>query len=393
MRILIITFTFPPNKDGVSEAAAAMTKGFLNRGWNVDILTQETKPRRESPVWQGARIQEFAYLDQSPSPPIRLHDTDATYEEFLTGGSWDVVLIHSYEYPLRRAVPVLGQMPGRKILVSHGFAALIWERVPEFPYGLGLWLRSSLKSRRMPGWIRKFDRAVYLSEQADFRGFYDHLIARMIGYKGRRVIPNGVDPEEQGKHPSDFRREHGIAESAFLLVCVANYSPRKDQGFGARAFRRAAIPGSVLVFVGSEFNRYSEKFQTEDKAGNPNPVHGKIIWLEKQSRDSTLDALAACDAFLLSANHEAQPIAILEAMREGKPWIARDAGCIATMEGGLCVKSEKSMAEAMVKLAADHPLRSRLGSEGAAAVAKRYNRTAYVDAYCKLIEELVPSGH
>jgi glycosyltransferase involved in cell wall biosynthesis len=388
MKILIISFTFPPNKDGVSEAAAAMALGFAGRGWEVTILTEETDPERETGVWNGVAITGFSNID-GPKPDIRIHGRDCSYEDFLVSGDWDVVVIHAYTRPLMLVLPFLNRIRARKILVSHGYAALLWVRYHKFPYGLVSWFRNVLASIQMPFWIRHFDRVVYLSEQADFRGFYDHLIAKVTGYRGRRVIPNGVNLSERGTDPAGFRVTHGISPEAFVFLCVANYSPRKDQGYAARAFRNAAIGNSVLVFIGSDFNEHSHAFQASDAVHHGMKPPGRIIWLEKQPREDTLNALSSCNAFVLSANHEAQPIALLEAMREGKPWIARDAGCIARMEGGICVKSEGEMADAMIRLSSDESLQTRLGQEGKRAVSTRYSRSAYVDSYCELIEEWV----
>ncbi|MEO8614568.1 MAG: glycosyltransferase family 4 protein [Luteolibacter sp.] len=391
MKILIVSFTFPPNKDGVSEAAAAMALGFIGRGWKVEVLTESINNGRDSDTWNGVAITEYRII-AGKAPEIAMSCGTTSYQDYLTRSNADVVVFQSHGLPLYRALPVLPRMRSIKILVSHGYAPLVWVRFPKFPYGLGFWLRAVTKSFAMPFWLRCFDRSVYLSESADLRAFYDHLIAKLTGYQGRRVIPNGVDREERGMSPMEFRRRHGIEEGAFVFLCVANYSHRKDQGYGARAFRKAAIPGSVLVFIGSEFNEESRRFQKADALLMNDSTPGRIIWLEKQSRKETLDALAGCDVFLLSAYHEAQPIAILEAMREGKPWIARDAGCIASMEGGRCVKSEAAMAAAMRQFNEDKTLRDRLAAEGAAAVATRYNRETYVKSYCDLVEELLPNA-
>ena len=391
MKILIVAFTFPPHMDGVSDATAAMTRGFTDRGWEVDILTEPATPARESMLWNKARIHEYTYTE-GDSPDIILKQRGTNYADFLLGGPWDVLIFHAYGHHVRLALPVMERIRGKKVLVSHGYAALMWVRTNRFPFGLAYWMRSVIGSFRMPGWLGRFDRTIYLSEQADLVGFYDHFIAKACRYAGARVIPNGVDRTERGENPERFRQEHGIPRDAFLFVCVANYSRRKDQGYGARAFRKAAIPGSVLVFIGSEFNVYSEAFQAADEQERGSNPPCTIIWLEKQSRSSTLNALAACDAFVLSANHEAQPIALLEAMREGKPWIARKAGCIGRMEGGLCVTSEQAMADAMVRLTSDGELRSRLSREGSEAVSQRYDRNTYMESYCKLVEELAPDA-
>ena len=391
VKILIISFSFPPNKDGVSEAAAAMAFGFANRGWHVHVLTETTSPARKSDVCHGVRIFEFSSTG-GKRPGMRILGGETSYTDFLLCGGWDLIVIHAYELALRLAIPLLKRIPCKKILVSHGYAALAWVWYPKFPFGLVGWLRSVKDSLLMSVWLRHFDRTVYLSQQADLRGFYDHFLAKASGYQGRRVIPNGIDLEERGKDPGGFRLRHGIAGDAFVFLCVANYSRRKDQGYGARAFRKAGIPGGVLVFIGSEFNEHARRFQEEDARCFGPDSQGRIIWLEKQSRESTLDAFAACDAFLLSANHEAQPIAILEAMREGKPWIARKAGCIASMEGGLCVNSVSAMAAAMVRLVSDSTLQQRLSHDGLKAVAIRYDRKAYVNSYCGLVEELFPQA-
>jgi glycosyltransferase involved in cell wall biosynthesis len=337
----------------------------------------------------GAQIIEYDYRRQKRKVELVLSEDTADYATFLKSRDWDVVIFHAYEASLLRALPNLRHMRGKKILVSHGYGALIWEGGPEFPWGLASLLRRAMRSIKMIFWMRYFDRIVYLSEQSDFLGFYDHLIAKITGYKGRRVIPNGIDLAERGNPDSNFRRSHGIPEDAFMLLCVANYSPRKDQGYAARAFRKAAVPGAILVFIGSEFNEHSSRFRTEDEALSPTFQPGNIIWLEKQTRESTLDSHATCDAFLLSAYHEAQPISLLEAMRESKPWIARMAGCIARMEGGICVKTEDEMASSIRLLAKDDNLRERLGKEGFQAVVTRYNRESYIESYRKLVEELV----
>jgi glycosyltransferase involved in cell wall biosynthesis len=388
LRILILSFSYPPNKDGVSMAASEMAGGFRKQGWEVSIFTCATSPPRTQDEKEGESIIEFGYAGKSPNPDVELIDSEETYSDLLCDPRWDAVVFHSYEAALYRAIPHLNKMTCAKILVSHGYAALLWHWGPKFPYGLVSWIRCFFRSIRMISWMRRFDRIVYLSDEADLRGFYDHLIAKVTGYKGRRVIPNGVDPLEKGNPQSDFRKKNGIAPGTFVFVCVANYSTRKDQGYGVRAFRKAGIKNAALVFIGSEFNEHSARFQREDIAATAGDQDPSIIWLEKQTRRETLDALASCDAFLLSANHEAQPISLLEAMRESKPWIARKAGCIESMEGGICVKSEDEMATAIRLLAKDVRLCERLGHEGSHAVATRYNRETYVESYCKLVEEL-----
>jgi glycosyltransferase involved in cell wall biosynthesis len=388
INILIASFTFPPNKDGVSEAAAAMAMGFLDKGWKVTVATAPSAERRENTNWNGALIEEFAISGSGYRNNPYLGET-GEYVRFMEAGKWDVVIIHAYAWSLRLLIPGLGRVSAKKILVSHGFAPFQWVRVPRFPFGLGYVAQSVGDAIKMLFWLKKIDRVVFLSERADLDGFVDHLLAKFIRHRGRRVIPNGVDCGEHAASQSGFREVHGLSRSQMLFLCVANYSRRKDQGYACRAFRKAAIPNSVLVFIGSEFNEYSRKFMDEDEMFSAIDSPGHVIWLAGQDRKMTLDAFAACDCFVLSSDHEAQPIAMLEAMREGKPWIARRAGCIPEMPGGICVNSEKSMARAMVAIAGSPDYRKQLGDNGCLATGSIYNRETFVAKYCELVENLV----
>ena len=387
MKILIASFTFPPNKDGVSEAASVMAAGFLAKGWKVEVATSPTYPARNEADWSGVKVYEFAIQGDSNSKRSYSGDV-GRYRAFLEEGDWDIVIFHAYLWSLYASLDILDRIPAKKILVSHGFAALQWIRMKSFPWGLAVWLKTVCRALRMFVWIHQMDRTVYLSEKADLQGFFDHWIAKTVHYEGRRVIPNGVDPNLRGTNPDEFRKAHGIAKNQTVFLCVANYSRRKDQGYAARSFRAAAIPNAVLIFIGSEFNSDSARFQKEDERLPIREKPGRIIWLEKIDRNTTMDAFAACDVFVISSDHEAQPIALLEAMRESKSWIARDSGCISEMPGGVCVHTEAAMSREMARLAAQPEMRAELGILGRQAVEEIYNRQHYIDAYCQLVAEV-----
>jgi glycosyltransferase involved in cell wall biosynthesis len=389
MRVLLATPTFPPFKDGVAQAAAMQAYAFAADGFEVNVATEPHPERQLVADDSEVKVREFSI---SGSPHFRASyqgDTSA-YLRYLRSAPWDIIVFHSYSWPLYLAAPYLQHLRGRKVLSSHGYGALLWVPVRRFPFGLGSWLWSFAQSMAMLKWYKHLDRVVFLSPQIDGRAFYDHLLARICRHKGIRIIPNGVNlPECHSNQPSrNFLDHYGIPRAKHLFLSVANYSWRKDQGFAVRAFRKAAIPDSVLVFIGSEFNECSAAFQKTDAKANTCSSGGRIVWLEKVDRENTLRAIQACDTFVLSANHEAQPIALLEAMSYGRPWIARAAGCIDRMEGGLCVKSVRGMAEAMCRLASSSQLRSRLGATGRLAVELNYNYIQYGRSYCNLMREL-----
>jgi glycosyltransferase involved in cell wall biosynthesis len=385
MKILMVSLTFPPFKDGVSEACASAVEAFVSRGWSVDVLTSPCGERNGVEGWKGAKLIEYGEVR---SGVLSISGLQCDTVDFFAAGSWDVVIFQAYDPMLYRLLDQAREFDFKTILVSHGFPGLVRYPSKRFPWGYPTMFRHLLRGIRMLFWIRRIDRVVYLSEHADLRGFYDHWLAKIARHPGRCVIPNGVESSLRPTDGDGFRTRHGIESAELLFVCVANYSPRKDQAFAARAFRKAAIPRSRLVFIGSKLNEHAERFIEADHATTPEEERSLILWLEKLERDETLNAFAAADVFVLSALHEAQPISLLEAMREGCPWIARRSGCIHEMEGGICVNSVASMAVAMRELADNASERKRLGDKGVDAVTTRYSLRAYREAYVRMVEEL-----
>ena len=386
MKILITSFTYPPNKDGVAEAASSLAIGLRERGWDVEVATEKLDQRKVLSEG-GIPVHEFS-ITGTPHRRDPYRGEIVEYYRLLIEGKWDVIIFQGYAWPLYLSLRILDKITAKTILVSHGYGALVWTRAQKFPFGLGQLFLSAGESIKMLFWIKKIDCLVFLSKRYDFLNFFDKTLARLVRHRGIKTIPNGINIDISVLKGS-FRKRINVSEETIVFLCVANYSRRKDQGYAARAYRKAVIENSVLVFIGSEFNTYSKMFQEQDALMTNDQTLGRIIWLEKVDREETLQAFADCDICVLSSSHEAQPIVLLEAMKEEKPWISRNAGCISEMEGGLCVENEGSMAESMKKLARDSGLRSHLGNKGLQATRIKYNRKNYLNLYHKIIKDLV----
>jgi glycosyltransferase involved in cell wall biosynthesis len=92
---------------------------------------------------------------------------------------------------------------------------------------------------------------------------------------------------------------------------------------------------------------------------------------------------------VLSANQEALPFFLLEAMAYQKPWIARRSGCIQRLPGGICVHSEKQMTKSMQLMASQPDQKKRLGLEGRISVENHFSREQYAKRYCDLVRDVV----
>lgn len=387
MKVLISTFSFPPELNGVAEASSFCAKVFLDQGCQVDIATTPTMPSRESLNWMGAEIREFKIAGTSYfRQPF--HGAIADYQSFLREGRWDAVFFQGYSWPLLLAAPLLEHISAKKILVSHGYGALIWFPMSRFPFGLGFWAYSAWKSLRMLRWVKNVDRWVFLSHRRDFGSFYDHLLARLVRHPGITVIPNGVDPAQRGSAAA-FRKELHLRPNQLVFLYVGYFSRGKNQIDAVRAFREAKIPNSCLVLIGSEPNTWMEEFKKADLKTASSNDENPVFWLAGKSRRFTLDAFAGCDIYISSSILETQPITILEAMREAKPWVAYPAGCIQEFPGGICVKNKDEMAHAMLTLANSPEKRANLGRLGKHSVQTVFSKDQYARAYLRLLKNVV----
>jgi glycosyltransferase involved in cell wall biosynthesis len=391
LKILITIFSYPPNADGCAEAASVLARGLAARGHDVTVAT-EFHPRRQPDAPDAnPRVVQFK-LSGNTNRRIGIQGTPderAAYQNFLRGWRGDLIIFENWDsWPTYLAEPLLKKLKPKKFLVSHGYTAHMWDFFPKFPWGLGYWLGGWPLLARTPWLMRRFDRAVFLSERRDFGRFFDHRLARLTGFKKISVIPNGAHAREFNDETlPDFRKEFGVGPGP-LLLCVANYSERKNQLLAVRAFRRAQLPDATLALIGSAFNDFAARVRQLDVELQKEFPAGRILMLEKLSRAQTCAAYRAADLFVLPAKAETQPIVLLEAMASRTPWLSTDTGCVAELPGGLVVQTENEMVEKMKALMADASLREQLAEAGWAACQKTYDWEKVVAAYARLVTQV-----
>jgi glycosyltransferase involved in cell wall biosynthesis len=385
-RILIVTFTFPPNKDGVAEIARAMAENFAAHGHSVTVATGYSPERTSELFGNGIRVKQFRVSGSTNFREGISGEADL-FEKFVASFDGDFLISHGWhtwsEALAERAFPKLNAV--KKIMMSHGFGAHRWNPQARFPWGLGYWLGWQPYVWTFPWQLRKYDHLVVNSARVDCNRFIDHLVAKLTRYRKVTVIPNGADPDEFARAHNDFRSRFHLTDK-FVLLNVANYSERKNQEFAVRAFARAKIDNAVLVFIGSEFNEYSARAQKLAKALGLGA--DKLLFLEKVDRETTLSAFKACDVFVLSAKAETQPVVLLEAMMCAKPFISTDTGCVRELPGGFAVKTEEQMGAHLSELAADAALRQNLGEQGRSECLAHYTWQQVGERWERLLARL-----
>jgi glycosyltransferase involved in cell wall biosynthesis len=387
LRILIVTFSFPPNKDGISENARAMAENFASHGHSVTVATGYSSERK-SDFHHG--IIEVRQFRVAGSPNLRdgIRGEVKAFKEFISGFKGDVIIVHCWHiWASSLAEEAFPQGDTTKrIMMSHGFSAHLWVPQHRFPWGLGQWLGFLPWTLMFPWRLRKYDCLVLTSPRADLGRFFDHLVAKLTFYRKVTVIPNGTDPEKFEGASDAFRQRFGLAGKCVVLN-VANFCERKNQEFALRAFARANLENSILVFIGSEFNSYSDRVRR--LANELGLSADRVLLIEGLSRELTYSAFQHCDMVVLSARAETQPIVLLEAMVCGKPFITTKTGAVGDFPGGFIVRDESAMAERLQQLAGDKVLRQQLGAEGRKAALEKYTWSRVGERWEELVARVI----
>ncbi len=221
-----------------------------------------------------------------------------------------------------------------------------------------------------------FDRAAAVVSNSEFyRSLYGSY-----GFDTRRirVIRSAVSPPPAADGAS-VRARYGIRDDEVLVTCVARLVERKGHDDLIRAWS-----GLRLLFVGDgPYRRHLE---------------GRGAVLAGPRRDVP-EILAASDIVALPSRFgEGCPNALLEAMAAGKPVVAARTGGIheVVVDGqtGLLVRREDpdALRAALLRLAADPPLRARLGAAGRERALSEFSVSKLVQSFETLYSELTASG-
>lgn len=393
MKVVLTTFTYAPNLDGVAEASRFVAEHLADLGHDVTVLTSSVTGRLEGKL-RGVRILSFDLHNRFPGGCLGSDLEVRRYQELLVSlqpdvlinqcwDSWTTVLSHS----------LFDQLKGCKILVSHGYALHLRAKNAPAPFfGCRQWIKGLWWTvRYLPDLVRSHDRIIFLMNLCDGKRFLDHSLGKLLHPRGVRVIPNSPNLEMIPDSRDDFRRSHGIGPGPMIL-CVANFSERKNQELAIRIFWSAGFAGSTLVCIGSEANEYYDKVSAMVRNQERLYPNQKVLLLPGLSRSDAMKAYAACDMTLLTAKQETMPFVLIESMAFAKPWIATRSGCIPAMEGGISVRSKVELVSLLRMLMNQPDYAARLGAEGRKAYDMRYEPSVVKSQWTQLIAELSSSG-
>lgn len=217
------------------------------------------------------------------------------------------------------------------------------------------------------------------------------------GYHPRRwaFVPNGIDtavfrPDAEAR--ARWRNRLGASNESVVVGMVARRDPMKDHetALAAAAETARRNRNAVFVFAGNGVTRDNPAIARLADAVDA-PVH-----LLGECREIAALTASFDIALLSSAFGEGFPNVVAEAMATEVPCVVTDVGDAASIVGdtGRIVppRSPDALAQALVALTGDAPLRARLGTAARRRVMENFDLATVVARYEDAWEGLIAAA-
>lgn len=237
--------------------------------------------------------------------------------------------------------------------------------------------------------LRRQDRVVAVGESVR----QALIVNEGIPAQRIEVIYNGVRLDDFASDPqlrTQVRGELGLELDAPVAIQVARLDYLKDHCTAIRAAERVVrrLPNFRLILVGEGPER--PKIEAEIAARGLGQ-HVKLLGLRTDVRR----LLSAADLFLLTSISEGIPVTLIEAMGARLPVVSTGVGGIPEVvipdSTGLLARSgdDDALANAVVKLLADHALRDKLGQAGRERASRMFAEDEMHRRYVRLYREML----
>jgi glycosyltransferase involved in cell wall biosynthesis len=359
-------------------ALAPFCAPLIARGWDVTMITPDGPHVARRPpgmAWRPLALRRRMHLASDVAGTLQL-------ARYFLGGRYDIMHSHNIKAGhIARVVAAATRIP----LIVHTIHGMAYSL--ETP-----WLKRTAHAALER--IASLDcDLVLVQSQEDL----DSLLAtHVVGRNKLRLIGNGIDlarfdPGELATTRMPTRRSLGIADDEIVFLSAGRLIREKGfvELFEAAASARRHDPRIRLVVAGPTDER-SDALDPEllDDA------RGDGVLLLGQRADMP-ELYAASDVVVLASWHEGMPRVLIEGAVMGKPLLTNDVrGCreiVKPPNNGLIVpvRDADALARAMITLAGDPSLRTRLGRANASEARERYDIQRAVGLVVEAYDDLL----
>ena len=375
MRILMVTNTYAPARNGVAAWASLSVAGLRRLGHDVDVLTYAHE-RRETPLQGVIEIPAWAGLD----PDFRVAPVLSGLPPSVTGVAYDVVHVH-HPILLGSHGVDLGRACGAK--VAFTCHSVYTDYLDEYYWSVGRFLKPTV-DRRIAEFVDRCDVTFAPSSR----------VVSWLAECGASTRVERLDaPADTDRIRCTTRAQARTAlglDERPVAFYVGRIADEKRVGELVAEFAQTlrSVPDALLVVGGwgrraSGIARDIARRGLGERIRMPGPLDAPALSLWYSAADISVSA----------SRSETGPLTVVEAMACGCPTVAlRAPGFVDRIEdgvNGLLVDDRPgALGSAMVQVLADPALRQRLAA-GARDHAPRYAPVAATRHALAVYEDLL----
>lgn len=371
MKILAISHEFPPIGGGGANACYFLTKGFVERGHEVTLITANYQGMPEKEVMNGVQIMRVNSL--------RKHKEHCSFKEML-----------SY---LFKAYPVAKKMQKE----NRYDICLIFFGIPSGPIGYMLKKKYKLPyvirfgGGDVPGFQERFTKVYKLIapaikmiwKKADARiansqGLKD-MALKFYDKKSFDIIPNGVDTEV-------FYPIEKADSDEFKILFVSRLIERKGLQFiipQLQKIQDSTEKKVKLVVVGD--GPYREQLETITREYK---VADMVEFVGQKNKKEIVPFYQNADLFILPSAKEGMPNVVLEAMACGLPIIMTPCeGSKELVQNNGYILLTSEMGEKIQQLLRNKEMLQKLGHNSRRIVEEQFCWGHVVENYLTLMSK------
>jgi glycosyltransferase involved in cell wall biosynthesis len=302
----------------------------------------------------------------------------------ISGGIPEADLYHSVSAGYAGVMGCLGKVLYRKpfVLTEHG----IYTREREEEIIKSDWIRGCFKDI----WIEHFyclSRCAY--HNADWVTTIsgrNKEIQTELGCDESKieVIPNGIELRNYMDLPPKDTRDDCVNVGAVVRIVPIKDIKTMIQAFSAAKQQYSKIRFYIMGPADEDTGYYDECRQLAESLG--------LNELVFTGRIDVKEYLGKMDILVLTSISEGQPLAILEGMASGKPFVATNVGSCSELlygngdsygDAGIVVPvmDYKKIGQAIVRLCRDGKLRERMGQNALKRVCALYSKETLIESY------------
>jgi len=372
MKILTLTYEYPPLGGGGGKVAQGLAEHLVQKGHEIDVITMRYKDLPKLETKGKLRIFRLSGL-RSKTESCHMgemlpHELYVLWRagKMLRRGNYDLIHAH-FLFPDGFAARILSSIFKLPLMVTaHG------SDVPGYNPDRFKLLHHLLN----PIWhftVAGVDRIVSPSEHLIT------LIEKESDSAPTQVIPNGFDP---ARFRTDRPRQPRI-------LVVTRLFQRKGVQYVLKA--AAALEQEVEVHVVGDGHYLEELKQLDKSLGLKTKFWG---WLDNNS-EQLKELYETSSIFAFTSDQENFPINLLEAMCAGNAIITTDSSGTSEVVGDAAIivprQNPEAIRAALEKLLASPELAAELGKKARARLDGNFSWQVVTDRYESSMQELVAS--